>query len=143
MRWFEKEKSRPYSTFLRIRRRLQHQNSPEIVRLREHGFLLAPRVLLVDNEIDFLDNLSQRVELLGIPAMNVTSGLEALATLDSGEVDVVLLDVLMSGIDGIQTLRLIKERHPRIEVVMLTGHADLERSLRSGWPFRGICRWRT
>jgi signal transduction histidine kinase len=89
----------------------------------------TPRVLLVDDETDFLDNLHQRLELRGIPTLKAASGPEALAILDSEEVDVVVLDVRMPGMDGIQTLRFIKEKHPRIEVVMLTGHADLESSL--------------
>ncbi len=88
-----------------------------------------PRVLLVDDETDFLDSLCQRLELRGMPALKASSGPEALATLENEDVDVVVLDVRMPGMDGIQTLRRIKEAHPRIEVVMLTGHADLESSL--------------
>ena len=88
-----------------------------------------PRVLLVDDEVDFLDNLHQRLELRGMPALKASSGAEALATLENEDVDVVVLDVRMPGMDGIETLRRIKEDHPRIEVVMLTGHADLESSL--------------
>jgi signal transduction histidine kinase len=83
----------------------------------------------VDDEVDFLDNLHQRLELRGMPALKASSGSEALATLENEEVDVVVLDVRMPGMDGIETLRRIKEDHPRIEVVMLTGHADLESSL--------------
>ena len=88
-----------------------------------------PRVLLVDDEVDFLDNLHQRLELRGLPTLKATSGAEALAILENETVDVVVLDVRMPGMDGIETLRRIKEDHPRIEVVMLTGHADLESSL--------------
>jgi signal transduction histidine kinase len=88
-----------------------------------------PRVLLVDDEVDFLDNLHQRLELRGMPTLKASSGAEALATLENEDVDVVVLDVRMPGMDGIETLRRIKEDHPRIEVVMLTGHADLESSL--------------
>jgi signal transduction histidine kinase len=88
-----------------------------------------PRILLVDDEVDFLDNLHQRLVLRGMPALKASSGAEALATLENEDVDVVVLDVRMPGMDGIETLRRIKEDHPRIEVVMLTGHADLESSL--------------
>jgi signal transduction histidine kinase len=89
----------------------------------------SPRVLLVDDEVDFLDNLHQRLELRGLQTLKATSGADALAMLENEVVDVVVLDVRMPGMDGIETLRRIKEDHPRIEVVMLTGHADLESSL--------------
>ena len=88
-----------------------------------------PRVLLVDDEVDFLDSLHQRLELRGMEALKASSGHEALARIEAEEVDVVVLDVRMPGMDGVETLRRIKERFPRIEVVMLTGHADLESSL--------------
>jgi len=88
-----------------------------------------PRVLLVDDELDFVSNLGQRLRIRGLPTLTATSGPEALASLGSEEVDVVVLDVRMPGMDGIQTLRKIKEAYPHIEVVMLTGHADLESSL--------------
>ena len=89
----------------------------------------SPRVLLVDDEVDFLDSLHQRLELRGLEALKASSGPEALETIDAEHVDVVVLDVRMPGMDGIETLRRIKEQYPRIEVVMLTGHADLESSL--------------
>ncbi len=89
----------------------------------------SPRVLLVDDETDFLESLGQRLRLRGVPALTAASGPEALAILGDQPVDVVVLDVRMPGMDGIETLRRIKEAHPRVEVVMLTGHADLESSL--------------
>ena len=89
----------------------------------------TPRVLLVDDELDFLDSLSQRLRLRGLPVFTAASGPAALEVLGREAVDVVVLDVRMPGMDGIETLRRIKERHPRVEVVMLTGHADLESSL--------------
>jgi signal transduction histidine kinase len=88
-----------------------------------------PSILLVDDEIDFLENLGQRLELRGLPTATASSGRMALQILDDRPVDVVILDVRMPGMDGIETLRRIKEAHPRVEVVMLTGHADLESAL--------------
>lgn len=88
-----------------------------------------PRVLLVDDEVDFLESLGQRLVLRGLPVLTAASGPAALQIIDSDTVDVVVLDVRMPGMDGIETLRRIKEGHPQIEVVMLTGHADLESSL--------------
>ncbi|MEX1309628.1 MAG: ATP-binding protein [Candidatus Sulfomarinibacteraceae bacterium] len=89
----------------------------------------SPRILLVDDETDFLASLAQRLTLRGLATLTAASGRDALAVLDREPVDVVVLDVRMPGMDGIETLRRIKETHPRIEVVMLTGHADLETSL--------------
>jgi two-component system, NtrC family, sensor kinase len=88
-----------------------------------------PRVLLVDDEVDFLTSLGQRLNLRGLPTLTAASGPDALAILQDRPVDVVVLDVRMPGMDGIETLRRIKESHPRVEVVMLTGHADLESAL--------------
>ncbi len=87
------------------------------------------RVLLVDDERDFLDSLSQRLRLRGLSVLAAASGREALDLLATDEVDVVVLDVRMPGMDGIETLRRIKEMRPRTEVIMLTGHADLSSSL--------------
>lgn len=89
----------------------------------------APRVLLVDDEADFLESLGQRLSLRGLPVRTAASGTRALEIIDSERIDVVVLDVRMPGMDGIECLRRIKEGHPQIEVVMLTGHADLESSL--------------
>jgi two-component system, NtrC family, sensor kinase len=89
----------------------------------------TPRVLLVDDEIDFLSSLAQRLELRGLPVLTASSGAEALEILDREPQDVVVLDVRMPGMDGIETLRRIKDRHPQVQVVMLTGHADLESSI--------------
>ena len=89
----------------------------------------SPRVLLVDDEVDFLANLGQRLALRGLHVQTASSGPEALKIINSDDIDVVVLDVRMPGMDGIETLRHIKEGRPRVEVVMLTGHADLESSL--------------
>ena len=86
----------------------------------------AFKVLLVDDEIDFLDTLMKRMKKRGVDVSGVGSGEEGLKFLDQKSADVVVLDVKMPGIDGIQTLRKIKKRYPLIEVIMLTGHASLE-----------------
>jgi DNA-binding NtrC family response regulator len=58
--------------------------------------------------------------------MGVRSGEEALTTLKNNPVDVVVLDVKMPGMDGIETLKQIKKIRPLVEVIMLTGHANME-----------------
>ena len=86
----------------------------------------AIQVLLVDDEVDFLETLMKRMKKRNVDITGVESGEEALLTLDQDRVDVVVLDVRMPGMDGIEALREIKRRHPLVEVIMLTGHANTE-----------------
>jgi len=86
----------------------------------------AIQVLLVDDEVDFLETLMKRMKKRNVDINGVKSGEEALLTLDQDRVDVVVLDVRMPGMDGIEALREIKKRHPLVEVIMLTGHANTE-----------------
>ncbi len=83
-------------------------------------------VLLVDDEVEFLETLMKRMKKRGVRVSGVKSGDEALGFLSNNPVDVVVLDVKMPGMDGIETLRTIKKRHPLVEVIMLTGHASVE-----------------
>jgi signal transduction histidine kinase len=89
----------------------------------------TPRVLLVDDEPDFLEMLSRRLRLRGLDVLTAEGGHEALAVVASERVGVVVLDVRMAPMDGIETLRRIKELKPLTEVILLTGHADLQSSL--------------
>lgn len=84
------------------------------------------KVLLVDDEAEFSETLIKRMKKRNVDITGVRSGEEALQTLDQGPIDVVILDVRMPGMDGIETLRALKKRHPLIEVIMLTGHASVE-----------------
>ena len=83
-------------------------------------------VLFVDDEVEFLETLLKRMKKRDLEASGVKSGEQALEFLDQNRVDVVVLDVKMPGMDGIQALKEIKTRYPLIEVVMLTGHASVE-----------------
>ena len=83
-------------------------------------------ILLVDDEAEFLEILVKRLTKRKVNAMGVSSGEAALRTLRETAVDVVVLDVRMPEMDGIETLREIKKYHPLVEVIMLTGHANLE-----------------
>jgi DNA-binding NtrC family response regulator len=85
-----------------------------------------PTVLFVDDEEDYLTTLLKRMRKRNIDAAGVGSGEEALTHLAKQPADVVVLDVRMPGMNGIETLRKIKELSPLTEVIMLTGHASLE-----------------
>ncbi len=86
----------------------------------------AFKVLFVDDEMDFLETLMKRMKKRGVDVEGVGSGEEALKMLEDKQVDVVVLDVKMPGMDGIETLQEIKKRYPLVEVIMLTGHANVE-----------------
>ncbi|MCP4399641.1 MAG: response regulator [bacterium] len=84
------------------------------------------RLLLVDDEVELIDKLLKRMKMRRVDVEGVNSGPDALALLDRKKFDVVVLDVKMPKMDGIETLREIKKRYPIIEVIMLTGHANVE-----------------
>ena len=86
-------------------------------------------VLLVDDEKDFLEILLKRLRKRKLNLLAVSSGEDAIRTVQENPVDVVLLDVRMAGMSGIETLREIKKIKPLIEVIMLTGHANVEVAL--------------
>lgn len=84
------------------------------------------RVLVVDDETDFLEMTVKRMKKKGIQIEGVPSGYEAVEKINNENFDVVLLDVKMPGMDGVEVLREIKRVKPLIEVIMLTGHASVE-----------------
>ena len=83
-------------------------------------------VLFVDDEVDFLDTLIKRMKKRRVNVAGVKSGEEALEWLTGNTTDVVVLDVRMPGMDGIKVLKEIKKTNPLVEIIMLTGHANLE-----------------
>jgi two-component system, OmpR family, response regulator CpxR len=87
------------------------------------------RVLLVDDEQEFAGALAQRLEVRNLLVKTAASGPEALKQLD--DVDVVLLDMVMPGQDGIVTLQEIKQRKPLVEVILLTGYGTLESAVKA------------
>jgi DNA-binding NtrC family response regulator len=87
---------------------------------------MKPRLLLVDDEEMFLEYLSKRLRNLRYDVTTCLTGEEVLKKLRQCDCDVVILDVLMPGIDGLETLVEIKKMKPLTEVIMLTGHASME-----------------
>ncbi|HUT53032.1 MAG TPA: response regulator [bacterium] len=84
------------------------------------------RLLMVDDEEIFLSSTRTLLERRGLTVSTAGSGTDALQVLDERPIDVVVLDVRMPGMDGVETLRKIKQRHPLVEVIMLTGHATVD-----------------
>jgi DNA-binding NtrC family response regulator len=88
------------------------------------------RILVVDDEVDFLETIVKRLRRREMDAHGVTSGEEALKILEKEPFDVVILDIKMpKGMDGIEVLRAIKNLRPEVEVLLLTGHASVETSI--------------
>ena len=88
------------------------------------------KVLLIDDEEGFVSALEKRLSIRDVDVLTAFDGKQGLAQLDRvPDVDVVLLDVKMPGMDGIATLREIKKAHPIVEVIMLTGHATVESAI--------------
>jgi DNA-binding NtrC family response regulator len=83
-------------------------------------------VLIVDDEDDFREITVKRLSKKGLTVFSAESGPKALQILDEQRIDVVLLDVKMPEMDGIETLRHIRSRKPLVEVVLLTGHASVD-----------------
>lgn len=85
------------------------------------------RLLLVDDEERFLATTRILLEKRGVDSIHTaTNGADALEILRKERVDVVVLDVKMPGMDGVEVLRRIKQEYPLVEVIMLTGHASVE-----------------
>ncbi len=82
-------------------------------------------ILLVDDENDFRQIIAKRLKRRGINVRETDGGEKALQMLEDAPVDVVIMDVKMPGMDGIECLKRIKEKHDLLEVIMLTGHADI------------------
>ena len=93
------------------------------------------RVLFVDDEEELVGAVVERLELRKISATGATSGEEALALLEKHSFDVVVLDVRMPGLGGLDVIKRIKASHPGLDVVLLSGHGsseDVEEGLRLG-----------
>jgi len=88
---------------------------------------IPAKVLIVDDEVDFVDMFSRRLQEMGQHVETAYSGEEALAVLgEKADIEVVILDIKMPGMDGMDTLARIKHNHPLVEVIMLTGHGTIE-----------------
>jgi DNA-binding NtrC family response regulator len=89
------------------------------------------KVLLVDDEQDFRETLAKRLLRRGIQAEMAGGAVEALAWMKQNpELDAVVLDVKMPGMDGIEALKHIAASHPGVAVLMLSGHAHVETAMK-------------
>jgi len=82
--------------------------------------------LVVDDEDDFRETLVKRLKIRSLHVWGAETGQKALDLMDQLVFDVVVLDVKMPGLDGIETLREMKKKKPLTEVILLTGHGSIE-----------------
>jgi len=83
------------------------------------------KLLIVDDEVDFLNSIAQRLEMRGFDVTKAPSGVVALEAAGSGAFDLALLDLKMPGMGGTEVLKILKQEHKHVEVIMLTGHGSI------------------
>jgi DNA-binding NtrC family response regulator len=92
--------------------------------------MMKPLVMLVDDEVPFVETMTKRLSKRDLKIITAFSGEEALELLDvNRNTDVVILDVKMPGMNGIEALERIRKLFPLVEVIMLTGHATVESAI--------------
>lgn len=93
------------------------------------------KILLVDDEVDFVETLSERLSLRGYNVRAVSSPVEAMPLLYSFSPDLVILDIKMPEMNGIEFLKIVKKINPSTDVIMLTAYGSMnfvEESMKSG-----------
>jgi DNA-binding NtrC family response regulator len=84
------------------------------------------KLLMVDDEVKFLESISKRLELKNFDVIKASNGQEAIASAEKGLFDVAVVDFQMPGMDGAQVLKTLKANHKYLEIIMLTGHATVD-----------------
>lgn len=92
---------------------------------------MTAKVLLVDDEENFLATLAERLQLRGMKVTALTRGEEAVALVDSQDFDLIVLDLSMPGIDGLETLQRIKSKNIETEIIILTGQGSIRAGIQA------------
>ncbi len=90
---------------------------------------MSEKILLIDDEQDFLTVMSERMEARNMKVSTASSAKEGLEKVAAGSFDAVILDLMMPEMDGIETLRILKEKNPDLAVILLTGHATIKQGI--------------
>jgi DNA-binding NtrC family response regulator len=90
---------------------------------------MTEKVLLVDDEKDFIETLAERMRTRGMKVETTTSPKDALKKTEQESFDVIVLDLMMPEMDGLKTMSALKEKNPDLQVILLTGHATLEKGI--------------
>ena len=89
------------------------------------------KLLMVDDEVKFLESISKRLVLKNFDVTTAVTGKEAIESAETGFFDVAVVDFQMPGMDGTQVLKVLKEKHKYLEIIMLTGHATVDSAVES------------
>jgi DNA-binding NtrC family response regulator len=90
---------------------------------------MSEKVLLVDDEEDFLEVMEDRLRARDMEVTTCRSAEEALKKIKEQSFDAILLDFMMPGMDGMHALKEIKAKNPESQIILLTGHATIEKSV--------------
>jgi len=88
------------------------------------------RVLMVDDEVELVETLVERLQIRGFQAEGVTRGVDAIQRFREGNFDVVVLDMKMPGLGGLEVFGQLRHDQPDIQVILLTGHGSTEDAAR-------------
>jgi len=90
---------------------------------------MADKVLLIDDEKDFLDTLAERMRTRDVDVTKSTSAKDALKKVETESYDAVVLDLLMPEMDGLEALKILLAKDPKLQVILLTGHATVQKGV--------------
>ena len=90
---------------------------------------MTEKILLVDDEKDFLSIMSERMKNRGMDVSTAASAKEAIQMAAAESFDAIILDLQMPEMDGLEALKVLKAQKPELQVILLTGHATIERGV--------------
>jgi len=90
---------------------------------------MTDKILIVDDEQDFLDVISDRLTARDMNVSTASSAKDAIKQIDEDSFDAVVLDLMMPEMDGLEALKIMKEKNPDLQVILLTGHATVEKGI--------------
>ena len=90
---------------------------------------MSEKVLIIDDEQEFTQALAERMTNRGMDVSTSSSAIEGLQSVEEKSFDVVVLDLQMPEMDGIETLKILKKKKPELQVILLTGHATVEKGI--------------
>jgi len=90
---------------------------------------MSEKVLLVDDEVDFLETLSERMRVRDMDVTTSASPLDAIKKVQEKDYDAIIIDLKMPQMDGLQLLKVLKEKNPDLQIILLTGHATVEKGI--------------